>query len=324
MKIIPSNYKKNTDLPLKLKISFEAIFEYLEQVAKDKNHILYSTSKELLEEYKQYPILREGFDDFSNLSTYNKEISRLLDILFPELLQTNEIKAASIPFEFTTFKLSKRFEKILDEAGSDYELKLKNFDESNIYIMTCTFILAFHYNINLDLKRPFYFDIPNKKTGFTRHYRALYNGDFFKVKPLDNAPKITDDDVKLLINNFENIDLWREKFPPNSYEFNGFGMINLVDITSDYLISNLKESLIRKDQDAKDKVEQSISNLFGSNDIKFEFSGFTTLDNKITYKYVNKRKSYIVQSKENIICEGYFCDGVLEKLFTKKDIKNLI
>ena len=48
---------------------------------------------------------------FSNLSTYNKEISRLLDILFPELLQTNEIKAASIPFEFTTFKLSKRFEK---------------------------------------------------------------------------------------------------------------------------------------------------------------------------------------------------------------------
>ncbi|MFK5878592.1 MAG: GAF domain-containing protein [Flavobacteriaceae bacterium] len=320
MKIIPSNYKKNTDLPLKLKISFEAIFEYLEQISKDKNHILYSTSKELLEEYKQYPILREGFDDFSNLSTYNKEISRFLDVLFPELLQTNEIKAASIPFEFTTFKLSKRFEKILDEAGSDYELKLKNFDESNIYLMTCTFILAFHYNVHLDLKRPFYFDIPNKKTGFTRHYRALYNGDFFKVKPLDHAPKITDDDVKLLINNFDNIDLWREKFPPNSYEFKGFGMINLVDITSDYLISNLKESLIRNDQDAKDKVEQSISNLFESNDIKFEFSGFTTLDNKITYKYVSKRKSYIVQSKENIICEGYFCNGVLEKLFTKKEV----
>ena len=60
------------------------------------------------------------------LEKYNVQIDRLLDILFPELLQANEIKAASIPFEFTTFKLSKRFEQILDAAGEDYKLELRN------------------------------------------------------------------------------------------------------------------------------------------------------------------------------------------------------
>ena len=103
MKIIPSNYTTSSDLPLKLKISFEAVFDYLEEIADNKVHYLHKTAIDLLEQYKKFPLLREGFEDLSYLNTYNKEIDTLLDILFPDLLQTNEIKAASIPFEFTSF-----------------------------------------------------------------------------------------------------------------------------------------------------------------------------------------------------------------------------
>lgn len=320
MKIINSNFKKNSDLPLKLNLSFEAIFEYLEKIAQDKKHVLHNTAIELLEEYKQYPILKEGFDDFKYLEKYNNEISRLLEILFPDLLQTNEIKAASIPFEFTTFNVTKRFEKILEDAGEDYEFVLRNFDEENIYIMACTFILEFHYKMGLNIRRPFYFDIPNKKTGFTQHYRALFNGDFFKVKPLVNAPKITDKDIKLLLNNFNNIDLWREKFPPNSYEFRGFGLMSLVDMTPDYLISNLKENLINKDQKGIDGVEHNISLMYGSKDIKFEFSTFTLNDGILKYRYFNNKKSFIIQDSNNSTCNGHFCDGILKKVFLDKQI----
>ncbi len=250
MKIIHSNQTRKTELPLKLIISFEAVFEYLEKIALDSNHFLHSTAIQLLDEYKEHPILRDGFEDFSNLETYKKEISRLLDILFPELLLSNEIKAATIPFEFTSFKLSNRFKQIIEDAGDDYELGLRNFDDSNLYIMTCTFILAFCHDVYIDFKRPFYFDIPNLKTGFTRHYRSMYNGDFFKVKALKGAPEITDEDVKMLLDNFDNIDIWKEKFPMNSYEFKGFGIVNLFDVTPDQLISDLKDNLIKKDENS--------------------------------------------------------------------------
>ena len=213
----------------------------------------------LLEEYKGYPILRDGFEDFSNLDTYQKEISKLLDVLFPELLLSNEIKAATIPFEFTTFKLSNRFKQILEHAGKDYELTLRNFDDADLYIMTCTFILAFCHDVHIDFKRPFYFDIPNKKTGLMRHYRSMYNGDFFKVKALDNAPIITDEDVHLLLDNFDNLELWKEKFPIHSYEFKGFGLVNLFDVTPDELISNLKEDLIKGDKNSKESIEAHAS-----------------------------------------------------------------
>ena len=320
MKIIPSNYIKSTDLPLKQKISFSAIFEYLEQIAKDKNSYLFNTANELLKEYEAYPILKEGFEDFNYLKKYNTEIDKLLDILFPKLLQSNEIKAASIPFEFTTFKLSDRFTKILENAGEDYELKLRNFDEENIYILACTFILAYCYNFTIDFKRPFYYDIPDTKTGIIKHYRTLYNGDFFKVKPLENAPKITDEDVKILLDNFNNIKIWREKFPPNSYQFEGFGIVNLFDVTPDQSISNLKENLLRKDDNAFLKLEQSISNLYSSTTVKFGFSTYNSNNDGLRFKNYKSEKSFIQLDNCATECCDFFCDGIVDNVFKNNNL----
>ncbi|PHS52608.1 MAG: GAF domain-containing protein [Lutibacter sp.] len=321
MKIIPSNYTKSTDLPLKLNISFEAIFEYLERVAKDDTNYLQSSAIQLLEEYKDYSILRDGFEDFSNLEKYQKEIDKLLDILFPDLLQSNEIKAASIPFEFTTFKLSKRFQQIFDDAGEDYELKLRNFDESNIYILTCTFILSYYYKISTDFKRPFIFDIPNKKTGITKHYKTLFNGDFFKVKPLKDTKLITDEDVKLLLDNFNNIDLWREKFPPNSYEFKGFGIMNLFDVTQDESLSKLKENLLRKDENGFNELEKSISNLYDSTTIKMGFSKYNSTKEGLRFRNYKDEKSFIqlddCSTKE---CQDFFCGGIIDNVFMNHEL----
>ena len=321
MKIIPSNYQKSTDLPLKLSISFESVFEHLEKIAKDEDNYLQASAIKLLDEYKDLNILRDGFEDFSYLDKYSKEIDKLLDILFPDLLKNNEIKAASIPFEFTTFKLSDRFQQILDDAGEDYELKLRNFDEANIYILTCTFILAYCYNVNVDFRRPFYFDIPNKKTGLTRHYRTLFNGDFFKVNPLKGTKPITDEDVKILLDNFNNIDIWREKFPPNSYEFKGFGIMNLFDVSSDQSISNLKENLLRKDQDGFDELERSIASLYASKTVKMGFSTYNSNSDGIQFKNYKEEKSYIQLSDcTSNNCDKFFCNGIIDTLFNHKEL----
>lgn len=322
MTVYPANKSKRSDLPLKLIISFEAIFDYMEKIAADKNHFLHSTSLQLLEEYKEYPILREGFEDFNNLNTYQKEISKLLDILFPELLLSNEIKAATIPFEFTMFKLSNRFKQIIEDAGEGYEFTMRNYDEDKLYIMSCVFILAFCYDVHIDFKRPFYYDIPNKKTGFMRHYRSMYNGDFFKIKALDNAPIITDEDVEELLDNFDNLKLWKEKFPIDSYEFKGFGLVNLFDVTPDELISNLKEDLIKQDNNSLESIEESISSLFGVKSIKFHFSTFDLNKDRLTYDQHNMENSVLIPQiqDKDFDCEKYFCEGVITKVFKEKKL----
>ncbi len=321
MRIIPSNYIKTTDLPLKLHISFEAVFEYLESIIQQKNHYLCHAAVKLLEEYKAYPELRLGFEDPKKLEKYNPQIDKLLDILFPEMLQTNEIKAASIPFEFTTFKLSTRFEKLLDDAGDEYKLKLRNFDENNTYILSCAFILGYCYHVNIDFRRPFYYDIPTS-TGLIKHYKTLYNGDFFKVKPLANAPEITDEDIHLLLDNFNNIAIWKEKFPPNSYEFKGFGIINLVDATGDQSLTNLKENLLKNDQEAFNRIGESIAKLYNSSTIEFGVSSYSRIDHHFEFNKTIENNSFITNKLEvkNNNFEDFFCNGIASKVFENKEL----
>ncbi len=231
-------------LPLKNRISFEAIFTYLEEAATNPESFLYGSAKQILKEYKQYPELREGFEDLSLLNKYNSEINTLLELFFPELLQSNEIKAVAIPFNFTLFKLTSRFQKILDRAGSDFKLRIRDFLESELYIQSCIFIMSQCYDARLNAYRPFYFDIPDVESGIPRHYRVHFNADMLSVKPLPSAPEITEEDIHQLINNAENLDLWKEKFPPGSYESSGLGMVSLFDVSTDQYLSNLRDDLL--------------------------------------------------------------------------------
>ena len=133
--------------------------------------------------------------------------------LFSSLLEDNEIKIATIPFQEFVFKSSKRYKKILEDAGEQYIPQLTNFDDNYTYIISCSIILNVHYGYNVDFKRPLHYKIPD--TERVEHtYRILYNGDFVDLVKTDKAKDITQEDVEELLDGFDNIDLWKEKFPP--------------------------------------------------------------------------------------------------------------
>ena len=281
---------------------------------------MYATAGDLLKAYKKYPILREGFEDFKYLEKYNKEIDTLLDFFFSPPLQGSEITSASIPIDFTIFKLSKKFQEILAEAGDDYQLKIRNYFESNLFISSCLYILEDYHGAHIDFRRPYYVDIPNVKTGITRNYRATYNTDFLRVKALENAPKISSEDIRKLLDNFEDVSLWKEKFPVNSYEVNGFGIMELFDVTTDHLLSDLRENLMGRDVDAFNEIEQNISCLFGSSSFKFQFSTFHTENHKVVYKFFYDQNSFLVEGRSDFNFDGDYDDEILSKVFEKREM----
>ena len=193
---------ENHELPLQLHISFEKVYSFFKKYAKDKNHSYYAPSKLMIEEIKNYPELIDGFSDYSLLDKYKQQIDLMLDPLFPEILQLNEIKVASIPFSFVSFRFTQRFSNILNNAGEDYEFNIRNMEENELYLNACVMILNFCYGYNVDFKRPYFFDIPDKKLGITKHYKVAFNADFADIIPTKNAPIITEEDYKLLFRQF--------------------------------------------------------------------------------------------------------------------------
>jgi hypothetical protein len=321
MKIIESNIFSETELPLKLNISFKKVFDVFEKFAHSnyKTHPFHKAALDLVKELNKYPELLTGFSDQSLLKKYSSQINILLDPLFPEALLTNEIKAATVPFSFASFKFTTRFENILLNAGDDYELKVRNFEEDSMYVLACTFILGHVYNYNIDTKRPFHFDIPDKTTGTMKYYRATYNADFSEIFATEDAPKLTEKDFKELLNNFDNIDIWREKFPPESYIFKGFGIISLFDVTSEEMISSIKANLLADDHDLISSIENNLKDFYSLKDLRFGYSIFDNSNAKKTKKIVQISNSLILNT-EGINCDSsYFCDGIMEKVFVKHE-----
>ena len=321
MVINQHNNLGNHELPLQLQISFEKVYAFFEKYQTDKNHPYYSSAKVMLKAFKKYPDLKNGFSDYNLLDTYKEQIDLILDPLFPEILKLNEIKVASVPFSFVSFKLSERFKNILNNAGDDYKFSIRNMEDKELYLNACVMILNFCYGYNVDYKRAYFFDIPDKKAGITKHYKVAFNGDFCDIIPTKNAPKITEEDYKFLLDNFDNIEAWREKFPPNSYIFKGFGLMNLFDVTADETLSSIRENLLRKDDNLLDDMQGNLRKFYQIKDLKLGYSIFDSVNTKLCETSAKKSDSLILNDQDEIECnDSYFCKGIIDKVFHKHEI----
>jgi hypothetical protein len=304
------------NLPLQLLVSFDQVISFYDRYVEDENHPDHKSAVEIKEYLDNFPALREGIKDFSKLEQYRDQIDLILDGLFPEILTDNEIKVATIPFSFQSFKYSNRLKNILKNAGDDYDFTARNLPERELYLHACVLILNVCYGYTIDLKRPFYFDIPDKKLGVMKHYRVAFNGDFCQVIPTENAPKITDEDVKLLLDNYDNIDVWKEKFPLESYVFKGFGIMNLFDVTFDETLSSIRSNLLRSDDNLIEDVRQNLREFFNIKDLELGFSVYvSSTKNGKSIKRIKKCDSLIFQRDQEIACDTFFCGGIAERVF---------
>src|SRR5690606_12142673 len=167
--------KEKKDFPLKIKVGFKKVFEaYRESVG--KSALAKKQYSEILDLETNFPLLSSGIADYDKLSKYENQIDIILDPLFPAILETNEIKFATIPFHTGVFKSTKRFKDILMAAGDDFSMDIINFDEDQFYIMGCSIILSHYYGKKVDFKRSFYYNIPDGQ-GIIKNYRLFYNAD---------------------------------------------------------------------------------------------------------------------------------------------------
>ncbi|WP_046743040.1 GAF domain-containing protein [Kordia zhangzhouensis] len=310
--------QQELNLPLQLIISFDQVISFYDRYIEDTEHPYHKSAVEITEYLENYPELREGFSDLCKLDTYKDQIDLVLEGLFPEILTDNEIKVATIPFSFQSFKYSNRLKNILKNAGDEYNFTARNLEEKELYLHACVLILNVCYGYSIDLKRPFYFDIPDKKLGVTKHYRVAFNGDFCQVIPTEKAPQITEEDVRLLLDNYDNLDVWKQKFPLDSYIFKGFGIMNLFDVTFDETLSSIRENLLRSDDNLVPELRKNLSEFFNIKDLKLGFSVFGSIDKDTHFSRIKRSESLLFSDENEVACSDFFCQGIVENIFKKR------
>ncbi len=309
------------EMPLRHLISFNKLLERYEAMAKSKDPFLAKRAKEVLDAQAPYPFLREGFSDVSLLEKHKDVIKIILRDSFSDVLTENEIKAASLPYYDIVFNTSKRFEKIIKEAGKNFKPVIRNQEDGIDYIMGCVVILSFYYGFKLDFRRPYFYDIPDAN-GIMHHYRILYNADFMEILPTENSPELTQEDLDELLESPENVELWKSKIPPASFISKGFVISNMFDVTAEQSISEIKSELIASDKRGSetfmDDLQETFRSFFRVKDLRVGFSTYNSKSDRFERVYGKGIDSFILNQKEAAYCEKALCAGSYDKLVNSK------
>lgn len=310
--------KNYENMPIRRVISFNKLLEYYDDLAKSDDEFLVAKANRVLNAQAPYPELREGFEDVALLKRHEAVIKIILEDTFADILGQNEIKTASLPYDDLIFNASKRFKKILEDAGPGFEPKIRNQEEEANYIMAAVVVLNFYYGFKLDFSRPYFYDIPDAN-GVIHHYRILYNADFLELQATDKAKDLTQEDVDLLLENYDDIELWKEKIPPGSFIAKGFVISNMFDVTAEHSISEIKSALISNEKEYEgetfmDNLQETFRSFFKLKEIKIGFVAYDNKQNQFQCVQGSGMDSVILGTDEYVDCGEALCPGSYQAL----------
>lgn len=308
---------KEVDFPAIMQVSFFKQIEQLEAQARGDDEAQAAYAKELLKVVDQYPELRDGISDINKLEDYQEPIQKLARPLFPEVLTTNEIKILTPPFYFDPLYTSSRFNSIVEASGEPFSFTMKDVDENTFYLYCCYFILGRYYGYPAGGGIPQFFEIENKVQGIRRVYKLLINADLSDFTPTDKAVDITREDYEELIENFDDIDLWKKKFPPNSWIMKGVNILNLVDVTADHAINSITSNLLVAEPDTFEKVQWGIKKVLNNSNLSI---GVISLDSDHLVSMEEKNiDSLILKPGDSLDCNTDLCDYTVHQLMVNKE-----
>ena len=310
--------KKEVEFPAISQVSFHKLFEVLDKMADSSDNSISIYASTLLKELETYPELKQGFSDLDLIEKYKAPIEKICQLVLPEALQDNEIKGIIPSFSFSPFITSRRLKKILAAAGDNFNFSVSSIDPDTMYKIGCTYVLEHIYGYSAPMSHPFIIEIPNEDKQRPRFYRIAFNADLMEVKATEKAPKITKEDYLELINNFDNIQLWKTKFPPNSYIMRGIGIMNMMDITHDHSINLVTSNLLATSTDNFSKIRYHIQTIMNMDDLQI---GIVGLENqKIILPPEKDSKSYFLAKGLNSVnSKKVLCSKAINQLLNNKE-----
>ncbi|HET6544876.1 MAG TPA: GAF domain-containing protein [Chryseolinea sp.] len=282
-------------------------------------------SQGLINAINEAPELREPIYDLSILEKHESLIKFLITAVIPAANQENEIAAAIFPFDFKALYSTKAFERTLDLND------LENCVTTNLpnnqmmlgkTVKACLLILQKFYGVRIGLEKPMLFTLRNAVTGLDKVYRVEINHQFCEIISKGEIRPIEKHVLKFLTEKIYDIDLWMQYIRPDDFEFQGFMVMRLVDVTEQEMLSSIKYDLLKKNAVSEEAsfttIQHKLRSLFGIQEIKMGLAYCDTANNLIiTNSAADGWRSLTERMTESAPCNNY-AGSVYERSWTEK------
>jgi len=270
---------------LDLRLSIDEFIEHFKKLTQEKNNSKHEIFAFILAKFlnarKTYGPLTE-----KNLTDYGETLFYIYNLLVPPLVDEHEnLWAIAYPLgkkiiygtEAFYSRLQQQFD---DEAANAVSDKKKDLQEQSIYSL----ILERFYEIPSFENEAIEFSCKDGSSDLPKYFAINIDNKFIEITPKGELPPL--DYRKLRKENVQQFDwkIIRETLPLSQFIFKGFSIITVNDITSDKVIENIRNIVIKNADDdiehSFDVLQESLQILTGNQHIKFGLSPILQLNNK--------------------------------------------
>ena len=254
------NIVNNADLslPYETSFSFEKYISqlkssYQESVDNGRNTIL-----SLLED-SEAQLCQDNIGDCSMMQ------SKAAQMLLPSMFFQREKSFISKPFAKQMIRSTAGMEAFM--ADEDWEMKINPglVSLEHGIVSIGSYILKYCYGVDIFDFFTEQVKFRNKKTGIEIYENIEMKLDYVEIVNKKPLLPLSDDDIRKLLENTEDIDLWLQTLPPDRFAFKGFALGTFHDVTKIQIHSLMREAVttISHEKDPLLTIRK-VSNMFRS------------------------------------------------------------
>jgi GAF domain-containing protein len=300
------------DFPFKTYLSFKPLIDFWEKELFHTNAYKSELVKISLEKIKLIPELNNVIEDYSALEKYKDIIDLLMTVIYPASQWNTLVSASVAPFSFNFFYRTPAFDKLLPKED-ELNMEKVGLNSEAVFldkvVSAYLLILEQLYNVKAELRNPLIAKIKNKGTGLKSYYHLRIDPAFVKAVCKSELPKLSNQEIKSLLKDVYNIDLWMKILPPEKFEFHGFVTFTAINVTEQESISAIKYDLLEKEsiispERFKD-LEEEIRSLFKLPDLKLGLAAIPEDWTSTTFNGWKIGESFILNDLCKFDCEDH-------------------
>lgn len=272
--------------PFRSILNLRLLIEYWENRIKEDK--LQSFTTGILEYIDSAPELREPIEDLSLLTKHKPFIDFLMTAVVPQASPDRDLVSAVFPFTFNPIFSTAAMQREVDLISIDLKAKANlpgNSVQTGKVVKACLMILEKFYNTDTFSDRPVLLTLTDENTGLDRVYKVELNHSFCEIIPRNELKPIDKQVIKFLMEKTYDVDLWLQYIRPDDFEFHGFIVMRLIDVTEQEMLSSIKYDLLGKhavtSKDSFGIIQHKLRSLFKIPDVKLGIAYFDPNNNLI-------------------------------------------
>ena len=279
-------------LPFTSKLSFVPLIRMVEEKAMSKREDpAVAISKIILDQIHKNPMFLEAIDDPESIKDYPEILDLLMTMIVPPAARQSQMIKVSAPFAMNPIYCTPYLKGMMDSDKASYVInQSKEIIYCAMVVNACSLILNKYYQQKLTVETPIGISVQLPGQGLERYFKVAVDPQFVDIKQIKPLKPLKQETINHMLSNIYDIDLWLEHIPPENFEFHGFVIGTLVDITEENALSQLKYALLEKDavveQNKVARLEQLLRNYFNLPELRL---GLTAIDypveNTVAHKY---------------------------------------